>query len=499
MKNKLGFPLMPALAFSISFVGVTSASASVTEGYTTKEGRIQVVKQGKPTSIALQGVNWFGFNTPNYAPHGLWGGQSGSYVTSQYNTDLRTFIDRIKNLGFNAVRLPVVFDFVSNPQGTYPNMQENAYCPYSPERGKSGEPNPNPALNGTGCNVDFKASGYEQNAWGFFKYTVDEFAKAGIYVLIDDHYEEKLYPNDAQRTAWLAAWRKIVTEFKDNPYVIGYDLFNEPDSKGLQWPVWGASAVAATELVYTTSPNKLIFIEGTGQGSFGANWGTGFKITDMDYQDQRNPMQYLFDPLFRLNQQYPGLLDQVVISPHVYGMDGTNGQGNPTLYDKIDNYDQIFGYLNKEGVCTEINGHSECHVFPLAIGEFGATFGQYKSPYSADGDERVMNIIGAYMQNNNVPANTQDPDVQSGKKYHVKQEANGRTDRHNPIYDYFYWSWNPNSGNTGGILGSFTPESTSLDQGNWTDVVWKKVNYLALFPGLGVATKSLSTLPPEQE
>jgi hypothetical protein len=500
--NKNKSLVMKTAALSSLFLALGPVyAATVQNGYTTESGRIVNMQNGKKNIITMHGVNWFGFNTATYAPHGLWGGQSGNYVTSQYNTDLRTMIDRIKGLGFNAVRLPFLFDFVLNPAGKSPNMQQNANCPYSPNRGEESKPNPNPALNGKGCNVDFKTSGYEQNAWGFFKYTIDQFTNNGVYVLLDNHYEETLFPNEANREQWLQGWQIIANEFKNNPYVIGYDLFNEPDSKGLQWPTWGASAVAATKLIYSISPNKLIFIEGTGQGSFGANWGTGFKTTGMGYSDARNPMQYLFDPLFKANQVTPGILQQIVISPHVYGMDGTNGQGSPSLYDKISNYDDIFGYINKKGVCTTITGPAQCQVFPLAIGEFGATFNfsTYKSPFSADGDVRVMNIIGAYMKNANVTANTNDPDVQAGKKYLVAQDALGFTANHNPIYDYFYWSWNPNSGNTGGILGG-VDSSNHLNQSNWTDVIWTKVNYLSLFLGLPANGQSGGggTTPPEQ-
>lgn len=472
--NQINKVALTLISLSLS----SSLIAKPANGYSTNNGRITQISSGNEQIISLHGSNWFGFNTDVQAPHGLWGGQSGDYVTSQVNTDLRTMIDRMKGLGFNAVRLPVVFDFILSPNG-YPNIQVNPGCPYSPNKGEENIPNPNPKLNGQGCNTYFAKSGYEQNGWGYLQYVVEQFSEAGIYVLIDDHYEETVYPHD--RATWLKGWEKIAKQFKNNPYVIGYDVFNEPDSKGINWATWGPDAVEAAKLLYSISPDKLIFIEGVAQGDFGANWGTGFQTEGLSDDDQRNPKKYFFENLFKAEESMPGLLDQIVISPHIYGMGGTNGQANPALYDKIDNYDKIFGYLNKSGINGKINGEEVNHVFPLAIGEFGASFGQYADNFAADGDERVMNIIGAYFRNENFSPNGDDADVQAGNKYYVKESVTGKTDKHNRIHDYFYWSWNPNSGNTGGILGSWEPTNSSLNQGNWTDVVWKKVYFLEHF------------------
>lgn len=45
-------------------------------------------------TVILQGVNWFGFETSNHAPHGLW------------TRDYKDMLAQIASLGFNTVRLP---------------------------------------------------------------------------------------------------------------------------------------------------------------------------------------------------------------------------------------------------------------------------------------------------------------------------------------------------------------------------------------------------------
>ena len=59
--------------------------------YTAKNGT--VYKDGTP--LHLYGVNWFGFESCDCAPQGLWSGWSIEDILSQF-----------KALGFNAIRLP---------------------------------------------------------------------------------------------------------------------------------------------------------------------------------------------------------------------------------------------------------------------------------------------------------------------------------------------------------------------------------------------------------
>ena len=49
-------------------------------------------RAGNPS--ILQGVNWFGLETANHAPHGLW------------TRDYKEMLAQIKSLGFNTIRLP---------------------------------------------------------------------------------------------------------------------------------------------------------------------------------------------------------------------------------------------------------------------------------------------------------------------------------------------------------------------------------------------------------
>ena len=94
-----------------------------------------------------------------------------------------------------------------------------------------------------------------------------------------------------------------------------------------------------------------------------------------------------------------------------------------------------FGNLTHQGYASEVN---VAKIFPVAIGEFGSRFGDEK-------DIRSMQDMAKY--------------------FNLDGEANDGT--HQPITSWFYWSWNANSGDTGGIV-----------EDNWINIHWKKIDYL---------------------
>ncbi len=76
-----------------AFIALTTfAAAAVGEGYWHTNGNRIVDSANQPVRIA--GVNWFGFETSNFAPHGLW--------TRGYKDD----DGPDGGLGFNTIRLP---------------------------------------------------------------------------------------------------------------------------------------------------------------------------------------------------------------------------------------------------------------------------------------------------------------------------------------------------------------------------------------------------------
>ena len=142
------------------------------------------------------------------------------------------------------------------------------------------------------------------------------------------------------------------------------------------------------------------------------------------------------------------------MSPHIYGPDGTNGQG-PDLSDPdvaFQAWSRNVGYLHNNflkindtslsGFCLDCG---VCHVYPIALGEFGGKF-QPNDPNTNKDVATQINIA------NFLKRLGQD---------HPAQPS------------WFYWDWNPNSGNTGGIL-----------KDDWKTVDCVKVNYLVKYLAL---------------
>lgn len=393
----------------ILFFNINAFAASDLLGpFTTKDGKI-LDKDGHV--VTLHGVSWFGFNTNKHVLHGLW------------SADFNTMLMQIKNLGFNAVRIPIQFDFVLNNAIKPTDIKTDCSGPHS-------------------CNMNIP----QDSAIHTLQWVVEQFTHEGVYVLLDDHYEDTTFMNQQN---WIKGWKTIATMFKDNS-LVGYDLYNEPDKYGIKWqaesnkPALADAYFAAIKEIDTIDPNKLIFIEGTGQLGIESTWGDGFATDSKTLQSRMSNPNDFFTKLF--SEKW---INQIVISPHVYGPDGTDNTG-PDESNKDHAFvvwSRLFGYLNNNFLSinnTSQNGfciHQSCHVFPVVVGEFGGKFSD-SDPYHQK-DVAINTNLAAFLN------------------------------RLDPASSWFYWDWNPNSGNTGGIL-----------QNDWKTVDCNKVAFLKTYLGL---------------
>ncbi|EIE25045.1 hypothetical protein COCSUDRAFT_46570 [Coccomyxa subellipsoidea C-169] len=397
--------------------------------------------KGEP--LAIKGINWFGFETASTMLDGLWQGPSA--ITQNFDS----VAWRIKLMGFNTIRIPFSFQVLFNmvPRSytaactptTADTVKQSVIPPGVTTPAGVNPPElmaPGDALGASGvCNADLpNTSGYAR-----FLFVLRYFAANGFYILIDNHlsFDNTAVSNTAQ---WLIWWKQLMTDVAALPSTrnrVMVDIMNEPDVLGLRWqgttPDMSSLYLAAMEAIYPISPTTLFFIEGGGQLPYAMCWGDGF-VTDpaiIAANGLSDP-----NPFFTTLLSKP-YLNNVVISPHYYPPSISTAKTKVSGADLWERMQNSFGYL------TSGQGY-QGHVFPLVIGETG-------SMYLTQADVLFLSDMAKYMKND--PAAAVYP--------------------HATLSHLMWWSWNPNSGDTGGIV-----------QDDWLTVIWNKVDFLINAVGL---------------
>jgi endoglucanase len=243
--------------------------------------------------------------------------------------------------------------------------------------------------------------------------------RQGFYILLDHHtsdcqtIEELWYTGNYSELQWIGDLVFISDRYKNVERFFGVDIKNEPHGPatwgtGNSFTDWNSAAERAASGVLQSNPELVIFVQGIQSNptcsSSIPHWWGG----NLEPSD-------CFPP------NIPG--EKLVLSPHVYGPDVFvqpyfNDSNFPNNMPDI--WETHFGYLVDRG-------------YAVIIGEFGGRYGNGGDPR----DRTWQDALISYM------------------------DSKGMS-------DFFYWSWNPNSGDTGGIL-----------QDNWHDVWEDKIALLA--------------------
>ncbi|WP_084539781.1 Calx-beta domain-containing protein [Azorhizobium doebereinerae] len=266
---------------------------------------------------------------------------------------------------------------------------------------------------------------------------VDYAGEIGLKIILDHHRSSAgdgtsanglWYDSAHSEAGWIADWQMLAARYADDPTVIGADLHNEPYNGtwgGGGATDWARAAEAAGNAIGEVNPNWLIFVEGIATYD-GQNYWWGGNL--MGVRDR--PIDLDVD-------------NKLVYSAHdypnsVYAQPWFQGSDFPA--NLTEKFDDMWGYIYREGIA------------PVYIGEFGT---KLTDPKDVAWFEAITSYLGGDFNNDGVS------DLPAGET--------------GPSWTY--WSWNPNSGDTGGIL-----------KDDWTSVNTNKMAYLtpieAPFPAL---------------
>ena len=238
----------------------------------------------------------------------------------------------------------------------------------------------------------------------------------GMRVILDRHRPTAAgqtalwYTSAVPESTWISNWQSLARRYAGNTTVIGADLHNEPHAEGTNpaatgacWGCgdtsrdWRLAAERAGNAILSVQPNWLIFVEGVSCPSGGLS-----NVWDNDPSNDED-CGWWGGNLSKAGA-FPVRLDvanRLVYSPHEYAtsvyhqswFDAPDYPANmPAIWDKY------WGYLYKQNIA------------PIMMGEFGTTL-------QSDIDRVWLQRLMEY--------------------------TNGMS--------FTYWSWNPNSGDTGGI------------------------------------------------
>lgn len=370
---------------NVSDASVVIDDTQVGVGFFHTEGNQIVDANNQRVKIA--GVNWFGMETPNFAPHGLWA------------RNYRDMMDQMKDLGFNTIRLPYsneLFDAGSTPNG-----------------------------------IDFALNPELQGLSGLqiMDEIVEYAGEIGLRIFLDHHRSDAgagangsglWYTQDYPESRWIDDWVMLAERYAGNPTVIGADLHNEPHGPA-QWgngdlaTDWRLAAERAGNAILEVNPEWLIIVEGVESGPSGNYWWGG-NLSNAG--------------------EFPVRLDvanRLVYSPHDYPSTVFNQEwfSDPDFPNNLPEiWDANWGYLFKQ------------EIAPVLLGEFGSKFEIESDRIWA---ETLVQYLGG------------DFDIDGASDLNTGELG----------VSWTWWSWNPNSGDTGGIL-----------QDDWTSVHENKLEQL---------------------
>ncbi len=293
----------------------------------------------------------------------------------------------------------------------------------------------NPDLQGlTGLQIMDKVIGYA--------------SKIGLRIILDQHRPDSgsqsalWYTPTYPEARWIADWQMLANRYKNNPMVIGADLHNEPHAPacwgcGDKAVDWRLAAERAGNAILAVNPDWLIFVEGV------SCYGPGGTTNVSEC--------YWWGGNLRGVATYPVVLNvpnRLVYSVHDYAATimphpWFNASNYPNNLPGV--WDSYWGYVYKQGIA------------PVWVSEFGTRL-------QTDSDKQWLSQLVNYLG--------------SG--------AGG--------VNWTFWCWNPDSGDTGGILNDDWSTVNQAKESKLSAIMYP-LSTIATVPAGPAAAPTKATVP----
>lgn len=318
-------------------------------------------------------------------------------VNGFYNLDYvnwRFALNTMTKLGFNVMRLPLSATLVNE--------------------WKSGA---DPKVNHVNGQVNWDIDGITSLV--FLDKVIDYCKTVGMKMLFDIHgiarsQNEAVWTNASGDKDLLNAWQWLAARYKNDDTILGADLFNEPhgsafgnDPAAAKWDGssdannWRKEAETVAGVIFKENPNWLILVEGieatpmagytyasTDKYTYNYDWWGGNLRGAADYPVNLGTYQ-----------------NKLVYSPHDYG---------PDIY-KQPWFTSTFDETSLANACWSPNWYylAENNTAPILVGEWGGKL------TNAD-NKKWLQLLAGFIAKKNL--------------------------------HFTFWAFNPNSGDTGGIM-----------------------------------------------
>ena len=250
-----------------------------------------------------------------------------------------------------------------------------------------------------GANADFQ----DKSPLEVLDIIVQEAERQGLLIMLDSHQlndqeiPELWYDEEYSEADWINTWTMLAERYRNQSNIFGADLKNEPHGQA-SWGTydlktdWRWAAERAGNAILDVNPDWLIVVQGVENNVPGQQLEIHWQGGNLEGA-----------------KHYPVWLsvdNKLVYSPHEYG---------PGVFDQPWFAEESFPENLRDRWAIGFNYLVTENIAPVLIGEFG---GRQTDDQSIEGiwQRKLVDYINEY------------------------------------DLSFAYWSWNPNSGDTGGIL-----------------------------------------------